>query len=192
MSAPDIRTLRRHLRAIEREVEYQLKDQTSCCGVTPAQCHVLLELADSDGTSLVELSERLKLDASTLSRTVDSLVRAGLVDRAPDPESRRSVRLSLTAEGMKKVEVIDFGCNQFYRELLARVPGKMQTAMVEALGLLAEVFSGKRTAGGCVIPATEKEPQKGGKHGKESRRRNKLMLRKPARSDRRSAGEAAP
>jgi hypothetical protein len=41
MNREAIRELRRHIREIEREVEFNLKDQIDCCGVSMAQCHVL-------------------------------------------------------------------------------------------------------------------------------------------------------
>jgi DNA-binding MarR family transcriptional regulator len=113
MELSAVRLLRKQLRVIEREVERQLKSQTLCCGVTSAQCHVLLELAEGGASSLVELSERLKLDTSTLSRTVDSLVRAGHVTRITDPANRRYVLVGLTRKGRQKVEFIDRESDRF-------------------------------------------------------------------------------
>ena len=99
-------SFRRQLRVLEREVIRELEAQTDCCGVTLAQCHVLLELADSI-LSLSGLSELLSLDRSTLSRTVDGLVKAGLVERSDDPSDRRTLRLVLTPAGTAKVAYID-------------------------------------------------------------------------------------
>ena len=110
-------SFRRQLRLLEREVLRELESQTDCCGVTLAQCHVLLEVAGST-LSLTGLSEALDLDRSTLSRTVDSLVKAGLVERSDDPADRRSLRLALTPSGAAKVAFIDESCNRYYAALL--------------------------------------------------------------------------
>ena len=151
MDRKNLRLLRKHLRVIEREVEYQLKTQTDCCGVTPAQCHVLLELSEAGETSLNELAERLKLDASTLSRTVDSLVRLGHLNRLPDPQNRRSVRLTLTREGKDKADFIDQCCDRLYQGLLLQVPKNKQSALVGTVGLLAEILGRMRDPACCLV-----------------------------------------
>jgi len=162
---PDsLRVFRKHLRAIEREVEYQLKDQTLCCGVTSAQCHVLLELADRGASNLIELSKQLRLDSSTLSRTVDSLVRAGYIDRVVDPMNRRYVQLGLTARGRRKVESIARSCNRLYRSLLREVPGDMQGALVESVRLLAEIFARERRGEHCAADPARGRERRGRKH----------------------------
>lgn len=141
MDVSSARALREFLRVIEREVESQLKAQTICCGVTTAQCQALLELARGGTMSLVELSERLGLDTSTLSRTVDGLVRAGHVDRTTDPDNRRYVLLGLTRRGKRKVEFIDRSCERFYLKLLDRVPVDRRKSLVQSVELLAEIFA---------------------------------------------------
>lgn len=46
-----------------------------------------------------ELAERLLVDLSVASRQVNALVRAGYVERAPDPHDRRASLLSATPDG---------------------------------------------------------------------------------------------
>ncbi len=141
MDVAAVRELRRFLRVIEREVESQLKTQTVCCGVTTAQCQALLELASAEEMSLVELSNRLRLDTSTLSRTVDGLVKLGHVNRITDPDNRRYVRLGLTGKGKRKVDFIDRSCDQFYLQLLDGIPEEKREALVESVRLLVEIFA---------------------------------------------------
>src|SRR5512136_774154 len=94
-----LRTLRKSLRVLEREVELSMASDTGCCGVTLAQCHLLLEVEARGGTGVTELAEILDLDKSTLSRTVDGLCHAGLLSRETDPGNRRCHILSLTEKG---------------------------------------------------------------------------------------------
>ncbi len=123
----------------------QLEADTQCCGVTLSQCHALLELAAAE-TSLSGLAAALDLDPSTLSRTVDSLVRAGFVQRAEDAADRRSLRLTLTAAGRAKVAYIDGVCNKYYGELLAGWGEKERRCVLRAVELLAERMRSLRTA----------------------------------------------
>jgi DNA-binding MarR family transcriptional regulator len=166
MEAENLRLLRKHLRVVEREVEYQLKTQTNCCGVTLAQCHVLLELAEAGEASLTELSELLKLDASTLSRTVDGLVRQGHLNRIPDPQNRRSVRLTLTPGGKSKADFIDRSCNQSYQAVLRQVPKNKQAVLVESIELLAGILSGMRNFDCCPVESVPETKIRRTGHGK--------------------------
>ncbi len=164
MDIEAVRELRGFLRLIEREVESQLKTQTICCGVTTAQCHALLELASAGEMSLVELSERLRLDTSTLSRTVDGLVKLGHVNRITDPDNRRYVRLCLTGKGRRKVDFIDRSCDQYYLQLLNRIPEEKRKALRESVQLLAEIFAEAKEEERCAAAASGCLPNTGRKH----------------------------
>jgi len=162
MQESSIRDFRRDLRILEREVVRQLAQETDCCGVSLAQCHTLLELSFSE-LSLTGLAAALDLDTSTLSRTVDGLVKAGLVERTEDAADRRSLRLSLTPSGSEKVAAIDEMCDRYYTELLEHMSKKDQQCVVRGLRLLADLMRCLRSPqqGGCgKIPQTgEKECQ---------------------------------
>lgn len=66
--------------------------------LTLGQFFTMEALANAELRSC-ELAERMALSRSTISTTVDALVRRGYVERREDPADRRSVRLSLTSEG---------------------------------------------------------------------------------------------
>ena len=148
-------SFRRQLRVLEREVIRELEAQTDCCGVTLAQCHVLLELADSI-LSLSGLSELLSLDRSTLSRTVDGLVKAGLVERSDDPSDRRTLRLVLTPAGTAKVAYIDETTNRYYATLLADLGEDDLQHVFRGIAVMAERMRSCRCATperGCSVGA---------------------------------------
>ena len=140
---------RRQLRVLEREVVRQLATDTSCCDVTLSQCHALLELAASD-LSLTGLAAALDLDTSTVSRTVDGLVRVGLVERSEDSTDRRLIRLTLTPAGQAKVDFIDEGCNKYYADLLAGMSEQDKQGVLKAVGLLSERMRTLRGAACCA------------------------------------------
>jgi DNA-binding MarR family transcriptional regulator len=139
---------RRHLRLLEREIVQQLEADTSCCGVTLGQCHALLGLADGE-LSLTGLATVLDLDASTVSRTVDSLVRAGLVQRAEDAVDRRILRITLTKAGREKIATIDATCNGYYEELLGGMCDRDRRCVLRAVALLAERMRTLRRSASC-------------------------------------------
>ena len=128
---------------------HQLESETECCGVTLAQCHTLLELAASE-LSLTGLAAALDLDPSTLSRTVDGLVRTGLVARSEAAADRRSLRLTLTTAGRAKVGRIDDTCNRYYGDLLAAMSERDQRSVVRAVGLLGQSMRSIREKSFCA------------------------------------------
>jgi DNA-binding MarR family transcriptional regulator len=148
-----LRAFRRSLRALEREIGLSMDRETTCCGVTAAQCHFLLEAEARPDAGLVEFSQALSLDPSTLSRTADGLTGEGFTLREPDPANRRKVSIRLTEAGKAKVDSINELCDASYRRVLEHIPPEKRDSVVEAVGLLAAALARLRSdsgaAGGC-------------------------------------------
>ena len=64
-----------------------------------AQRRLLAAIARNEPATLNEVSEAVGRGAPAVSRSVDALVRAGLVDRIADPDNRRRLALPLTKAG---------------------------------------------------------------------------------------------
>jgi len=139
-----IREFRQNLRVLEREVELSMTSEAGCCGVTFAQCHLLLEIERRRRTSVTELASVLELDKSTLSRTVDAAFRAGHIDRSVDPESRRQQIISLTEKGRQTAATINSQCDQSYVRLFDFIPRDERPGVIHAVALLAEAMRQKR------------------------------------------------
>ena len=151
-----IRDFRGSLRALEREITTQLEGETTCCGVTLAQCHSLLELSQRPH-SLTSLAEALDLDKSTLSRTVESMVKAGLCERTTVAGDRRSVRLALSPLGRSKVDSINRMCDKYYGEVLGQLGDSVQRQVIRSVGILAESMKRLRTSG-KALPSCAGKP----------------------------------
>src|SRR5437868_8635215 len=84
--------------AVVRKLEQRLEEHRL---VPIAQYDVLLELNAAPGRRLrmQQLSDRVVLSRSRVSRVVDEMERAGLVRRAPDPDDRRAAFAVLTDDG---------------------------------------------------------------------------------------------
>ena len=149
----DLTKFRASLRVLEREIERQLLSESGCCGVSLMQCHILLELSAAGALSLKDLEDRLDTDKAALSRTVDTLVRDGLVVREQDRKDRRYVRIELTKAGGSKVLFIDAACNVFYEELFRKIPERKHATVLESVEILGSVLREMRTSGdaACCI-----------------------------------------
>jgi DNA-binding MarR family transcriptional regulator len=152
MDVEMIRKFREKLRRLEREIGWQLKSDTECCGVTLAQCHIIVEIGNSGETSVVDLSATLGLDTSTLSRHINGMVNVGLVDRVLNPNDRRYVSITLTAQGRKVYESIENICNTKYAKIFEFIPPERHLQVLESFNLLVDAFvdAGKTGDGfGC-------------------------------------------
>jgi DNA-binding MarR family transcriptional regulator len=137
-----IEEFRAKLREIERTIWIQTKSEASCCGVTMAQCHAIMEIGQAAELNLKDLSARLGLDKSTLSRTVESLVQDGLADRTPDKEDRRATVIRLTEKGRVARDRINTTWNQICRDMFRNIPRGKHSQVVESISILAELLKG--------------------------------------------------
>jgi DNA-binding MarR family transcriptional regulator len=71
--------------------------------MTATQRIALLELFAAAPIRLNELAGLIGTSAATASRAVDGLVHLGLVERVPDEQDRRAVRIDLTRRGRRLV-----------------------------------------------------------------------------------------
>ena len=103
---------------------------------------------DADGPlAQRDLTERLRLDKSTVSRLVDGLVRKGYVTRERDPANRRLYRLLVTAEGRAAHRGAAAGFHERHAGLLAAMTGDERRALAVGLtGLLRALRAGHDAA----------------------------------------------
>lgn len=69
--------------------------------VTPPQLFLLSCLESCDGQKPRDLAEQVCLDASSLTGLLDRTEKSGLIERRPDPEDRRALRIHLTLQGQQ-------------------------------------------------------------------------------------------
>jgi DNA-binding MarR family transcriptional regulator len=93
-------------------------------GVTRAQWKVLFRLTRHPGSRQIELADMLDIEPITLSRIVDRLEEARLVERVPDPADRRAWRLHVTARGQPLVEKLRALAEEMTAEAFAGIDPK--------------------------------------------------------------------
>lgn len=67
------------------------------------QRELLAAVGQAEPATLNQVAHRVKRGAPVVSRAIDTLVRAGLVDRQADPDNRRRLALKLTEEGRQRL-----------------------------------------------------------------------------------------
>jgi DNA-binding MarR family transcriptional regulator len=75
------------------------------------------------GQPLGALVQRLRVTKQAASELVDTLVLRGYLSRAPDPDDRRRVNVTLTERGQEAADAVRCGVRAVDRELAGRVGG---------------------------------------------------------------------
>ncbi|NOY09793.1 MAG: MarR family transcriptional regulator [Spirochaetes bacterium] len=117
-----------------RKLSIQEKKLVECCGVTLSQYLVLITLLGLKDISISNLSKKMGLDGSTMSRNIDLLYRKGLVERFRDEETdRRIVYVKLSEAGGKTAGDVRDGYNKWVAGLWNRVKPEARPVVAEAL-----------------------------------------------------------
>ncbi len=104
------------------------------CGVTALQWRMLIYLGRNQGIRQGPLAELIEVEPITLSRMIDRLSDAGLVERRADPTDRRAWQLYLTPRAQPMLD----GMRQTAEALNAEATEGMSDAERSQLSALVE------------------------------------------------------
>lgn len=107
-----------------------------------SQYNVLLLLDSDDGWRLTDLSERLLLDKSTVTRIIDRLELMGLVQRRAEPGDRRAQRVVINEQGRALRERARAAHEHSMEHRMAVLAPEEQRSLY---GLLAKLRDGLQT-----------------------------------------------
>lgn len=102
-----------------------------------------LEVIDrEDGVRMSHLAARLGLDPSTVTRTINPLVKLGLVERYNDPENRRSVVVRCTTDGADSIARVVEARRRVMRETLSPMEPSRRLLLAELLDEYTTLIEG--------------------------------------------------
>lgn len=127
--------IREFLQHVVRKEGLLQKDGAQCCGLTVLQNQILYELGKQQGFSLMELSDIMSVETSTLSRQVQTLVELDLINRVPDSHDRRYVVLSLTSSGREKRSAVSEDMYRHIEGIWSVIPNGKRGQVLESLRL---------------------------------------------------------
>ena len=101
------------------------------------QASILDHLDDVEPTNLMDLARHMGVTPSTMSLSIERLVRRGYVLRARDPRDRRRLQLLLSPAGVRVKEAQQVLEPARVRGLLAQLAGEDRDSALRGLALLA-------------------------------------------------------
>ncbi|MDQ0846380.1 MULTISPECIES: MarR family winged helix-turn-helix transcriptional regulator [unclassified Streptomyces] len=116
--------------------------ETTPCGqpLSVSEAHALGELGQEGELRQVELTRRLRLQKSTVSRLVTQLSTRGWVERAPAPDDGRGVVLRLTPAGRRAAQNLAQARRERFSRLLESIPAHERAGVLHALDVMAEAL----------------------------------------------------
>jgi len=109
--------------------------------VTASQGYILLAVPEMDTINMNDLSLKMRVANSTMTRMVDQLVQKGLVNRSADPQDRRIVLVSLTDHGKEVRSKLKNTLQDFFRQVLCDLPSNQLVGILESLETLNQTIT---------------------------------------------------
>ena len=109
--------------------------------ISANQARVLDHLDDAEPTSLMGLARHMGVSASTMSLSVDRLVRRGYVTRSRDAADRRVVNLRLTGDGARLRDAQSVLDPKRVKTMILKLSPADREFAVRGLALLAQAAS---------------------------------------------------
>ncbi len=89
-------------------------------GLTPVQNLILSALREEDGVPVGEIGRKLGLDTATLTGTLDRMAQAGWLEKRPDPDDGRVVRVWTTGKAREAGDDLQREIQRINAEVLDR------------------------------------------------------------------------
>ncbi|MFB7208803.1 MarR family winged helix-turn-helix transcriptional regulator [Streptomyces sp. NPDC056255] len=132
--------LAEQLLRVTRRLQRIQSRQLEPIGITPAQFRLLRTVAHYDSPPrMADLAQRLDVVPRAVTTLVDGLEASGRVRRAPDPDSRRVVRIEITEEGLATLRSLRDARRAAAEEILAPLTADQREVLG---GLLSALVNG--------------------------------------------------
>lgn len=113
-------------------------------GMTSRQARLLLILHVTEGENQGYYAELLEVEPISLTRMVDRMEEAGLIERRRDPADRRAWRLFLTDRSRCVIDQVRDSLTGLEYEMLAGLEPQQRKALGQMLESIRENFSNHR------------------------------------------------
>lgn len=105
---------------------------------------IILEIFFNDDKTPIEVATNLDLDKSYTSRILNRFEKKGWLQKTPSPTDSRSVRLSLTADGLQLAQKVDDRSDEQIEDLLGDLSASEQKQFYQAMTTLDQLLFSRK------------------------------------------------
>lgn len=135
MAQPEPATLLYLVKQLELAVSNSIDSAVNPIGLTTTQYTALTVLERHPGMTAAALARASFVRAQTAASLVSALERRGLIERAPDPHSRRQNLISLTTTGRQVISELRTPIQHIEERMLSRLSAEQQAELRSSLQL---------------------------------------------------------
>jgi DNA-binding MarR family transcriptional regulator len=121
-----------------RIYQFRDRDRVNAHGITVTQTYALEVVLRLGEATAKEIAQELSLEKSTISRLVDSMVEANLVEKADNPSDGRSALLRATPSGRRAYNDVRRAVVRENAAALDRLSGEERVLFIETLERFTE------------------------------------------------------
>jgi len=137
-------TIDYHIRWAWHTIQRMYNEEANKYGFSMSTGYVLLNIDVKKGTPSTQLGPRMGMESTSLSRTLKTMEKRGLIKRKANPEDGRSVLIHLTPLGEKKREISKEKVLQFNKKLQQIISKKKTNQFIEVIEKLKQVIKEKK------------------------------------------------
>lgn len=126
------------LEQAQRRVSRDLDRVLSQVGASAEQWRVLDRLSDEKGLPMGELAQQLSMNPPTMTKLIDRMVAAGLVQRIVDDEDSRRVLVFITDSGLVLFGKLSKKAIEFHEGLAESLNAREALQLSKLLGHLTD------------------------------------------------------
>ena len=130
---------------LARRYQHRDVDVAAYRGLTVSQTHVLEHLDAKGPSTMGAVAAGLFKSLSAVTRMVDPMVVAGLVERRSDDRDRRVCFVAMTSRGKATIEAIREDLAVEYGEVLERIPSAHRESVITAVAAMLELFTKRQS-----------------------------------------------
>jgi DNA-binding MarR family transcriptional regulator len=131
------------LRATWQAVSRMYNEEATKYGGSMAVGFALLSIDKEDGTPSTNISSRMGMEPTSLTRTLKSMEEKGLIYRKPNPADGRGVLIYLTKEGKEKRELSKQTVLKFNETVRKHVSDEKIMHFMEVAEIINELIQDK-------------------------------------------------
>ncbi|WP_028971892.1 MarR family winged helix-turn-helix transcriptional regulator [Sporomusa ovata] len=109
-------------------------------GFTSSQCYILLEIYKHQTLSINEISEKMRLEISTITRIMNNLVRDKLILRRRSVYDKRVVEAILTENGKEIAQQLQESIANYYKDVIVNLPRGHVREVMSAVEVLVNAL----------------------------------------------------
>jgi DNA-binding MarR family transcriptional regulator len=150
----------RSIRQLVRGISIHSKVLQRDVGLTVPQVVCLRAMYDlegaEEGITVAQVSQRVHLSPATVSRIIDRLCAAGLVQRERSVTDRRKVSVTLTPAGLERVQALPLPLQETFVRRLGELPREQRVQLLESLRHVVDLMNaGELDAAPLLAPGDD-------------------------------------